>query len=48
MMPSTPPNLFVSTFRFEDITYGATGNSFALHGIAAEDDFGVQLVGLWA
>ena len=35
------PNLFLSAFRFEDITYGAAGNSFAFHGIAPEDDFGV-------
>jgi hypothetical protein len=44
----TAPDLFVSAFRFEDITYGATGNSFAFHGITPEDDFGVQLVGLRA
>jgi hypothetical protein len=36
--------LFLSAFRFEDITYSAAGNSFAFHGIAPEDDFGVQLV----
>jgi hypothetical protein len=34
------PNLFLSAFRFEDITYSAAGNSFAFHGIAPEDDFG--------
>jgi hypothetical protein len=38
------PKLFRSAFRFEDITYSAAGNNFALHGIAPEDDFGVQLV----
>ena len=42
------PDLFRSTFRFEDITYSAAGNSFAFHGIAPEDDFGVQLVFLRA
>ena len=38
------PELFCSTFRFEDIPYSAAGNNFALHGIAPEDNFGVQLV----
>jgi hypothetical protein len=42
------PDLFRSAFRFEDITYSAAGNSFAFHGIAPEDDFGVQLVFLLA
>jgi hypothetical protein len=40
------PKLFRSAFRFEGITYSAAGNNFALHGIAPEYDFGVQLVSL--
>jgi hypothetical protein len=35
------PNLFLSTFRFEHFTHSAARNSFAFHGIASEDDFGV-------
>jgi hypothetical protein len=35
------PNLFLPAFRFEDITYSAAQNSFAFHGIAPEDDFGI-------
>jgi hypothetical protein len=37
------PNLFLSAFSFDDITYCAAGNSFAFYGIAPEDYFGVQL-----
>jgi hypothetical protein len=35
------PNLFLSAFRFEHFTHSAARNSFAIHGIAPEDDFGV-------
>ena len=35
------PNLFLSAFRFEHFTHSAARNSFAFHGIASEDDFGV-------
>jgi hypothetical protein len=49
IISSTPKRkLFLSAFRFEDITYSAAGNSFAFHGIAAKDDFGVELVCLRA
>jgi hypothetical protein len=44
MMLSYAAQLFVSTFCFEDINYGAARNNFALHRIPPEDDFAAQPV----